>query len=93
MCQILLLKISFSSFGYRFTEEAELHLIQISFDGNNIVNPPSLMDGEIFGKINKAQTWNFTSFINIIYRDDFIFLPCDVNSSAAERLRELSKTM
>lgn len=66
-------------------------LIQISFDGNNIENPPNLMTDDTFERIQIRLKQRFTSYINIVYTGKHNFQNCDINRNAAEKMKSLSK--
>lgn len=74
-----------------FLGNEDIKLIQISFDGNNIENPPNLMTDDIVQRINICVERKFPSYINIVYRGEHDFPSCDTNSRATEELRTLLK--
>lgn len=69
----------------------DIILIQISFDGNNIENPPNLMTDDTFERIQIRLKQRFTSYINIVYTGKHNFQNCDINRNAAEKMKSLSK--
>lgn len=74
-----------------FPGNEDIILVQISFDGNNIENPPNLMTGDTFERIKIRLKRNLTSYINIVYTGKHIFQNCDINRNAAKMLKSLSK--
>lgn len=84
-CLIVLIVFFFS------LENEDIILVQISFDGNNIKNPPNLMTEDTFEGIKKRLNQHFASYINIVYTGHHDFLECDINGNAANYLKELSK--
>lgn len=67
----------------------EIILIQISFDGNNNINPPNVMNEDIFESVKRKVMWDIASYINIIYTDLYNFEDCDINEIAARKLYSL----
>lgn len=74
-----------------FPGNEDIILVQISFDGNNIENPPNLMTGDTFERIKIRLKRNLTSYINIVYTGKHDFQNCDINRNAAKMLKSLSK--
>lgn len=74
-----------------FLGNEDIILIQISFDGNNIENPPNLMTKDTFVGIKNRLKRKFSSYINIVYTGRHHFQDCDINRNAAEKLRSLLK--
>lgn len=68
----------------------DIWLVQISFDGNNSSNPPNLIEGDIFERVNNEVNGLIHSCIDIIYKDAYEFIHCDVNQNAAATLEQLS---
>lgn len=64
--------------------------MQISFDGNNSSNPPNLIDGDIFQRVNNKVNGLIYSCIDVIYKDAYEFIHCAVNKKAAITLELLS---
>lgn len=79
------------SSGFFFLGKDDIILIQISFDGNNIDNPPNLMTDETLDGINIRLKQNFVWYINIVYSGKHDFEDCDINRDAADKLKSLSK--
>lgn len=75
---------------YLFSGNKDITLIQMSFDGNNATSPPNLMNEDIFERIKIKVRWDFASFINIIYSNDYNFEAGVTNKIAAEKLRAVS---
>lgn len=73
-----------------FTDTKDLILIYISFDGNNNINPPNVMDEDMFESVKSETMWDIASYINIIYTDLYKFEDCDINKRAVRRLELLS---
>lgn len=80
-----------SSWLFFFLENEAIILVHISFDGNNIENPPNLMTDETFERIKIRLERNFVSYINIVYTGDHKFQECDINRNAANKLKSSSK--
>lgn len=74
-----------------FLGNEDIILIQISFDGNNIENPPNLMTDDTFERIKIRLKRKFASYINIVYTGKHSFEDCDINRNAAEKMKSLSK--
>lgn len=74
-----------------FLENEAIILVHISFDGNNIENPPNLMTDETFERIKIRLERNFVSYINIVNTGDHNFQECDINRNAANKLKSSSK--
>lgn len=72
-------------------ENKDIILVQISFDGNNIENPPNLMTDDTFEGIKIRLNRNFASYINIVYTGKHDFQKCDINRNAEIKLKSLSK--
>lgn len=72
-------------------KEEDVILVHISFDGNNIENPPNLMTVDTLKRINMRLKRNFASYINIVYTGKHDFQECDINRNAANKLRKLSR--
>lgn len=72
-------------------EKEDVILVHISFDGNNIENPPNLMTDDTFERINMRLKRNFASYINIVYTGKYNFQDCFINRDAADKLKSLSK--
>lgn len=72
-------------------ENKDIILVQISFDGNNIENPPNLMTDDTFEGIKIRLNRNFASYINIVYTGKHDFQECDINRNAEIKLKSLSK--
>lgn len=72
-------------------ENNDMILVQISFDGNNIENPPNLMTDDTFERIQIRLKRKFASYINIVYTGKHNFEDCDINRNAANKLKSLSK--
>lgn len=85
-----LLKGQFMCLFYLFSGNKDITLIQMSFDGNNATSPPNLMNEDIFERIKIKVRWDFASFINIIYSNDYNFEAGVTNKIAAEKLRAVS---
>lgn len=66
-------------------------LIQISFNGNNIDDPPYLMTDNTVKRINDRLIRKFVWYINIVYSGKHNFQDCSRNRDAADMLRSLSK--
>lgn len=73
-----------------FVDIKEIILIQISFDGNNSINPPNVMNENIFESVKRKAMWDISSYINIIYKDMYTFEDCDINRSAVREFYSLS---
>lgn len=73
-----------------FIDVKEIILIQISFDGNNNINPPNVMNENIFESVKRKVMWDIASYINIIYTDVYTFEDCNINRSAVRKLYSLS---
>lgn len=71
-------------------EKKDLRLIQISFDGNNRLNPPNLVKGETFETLQSELGMEIASCIDIIYNDVYNFVHCDINRRAAREIELLS---
>lgn len=69
-------------------ENKDIILVQISFDGNNIDNPPNLMTDDTFEVIKIRLNQNFASCINIVYTGKHDFKDCGINRNAAFKLLE-----
>lgn len=76
---------------YSLEGKDDIVLIQISFDGNNIDDPPNLMTDETFERIQKRLKRTFVSYINIVYTGKHQFQDCNINRDAADKLRLLSQ--
>lgn len=76
---------------YSLEGKDDIVLIQISFDGNNIDDPPDLMTDETFERIQKRRKRKFVSYINIVYTGKHQFQECNINRVAADKLRLLSQ--
>lgn len=78
-----------------FLAVKDIRLIQISFDGNNSRNPPNLIEGDIFERVQyevKLKTgFCINSCIDVIYKDAYEFIQCEINQTAAITL-ELSSS-
>lgn len=72
-------------------ENEDIILVQISFDGNNIENPPNLMTDDTFERINMRLKGNFASYVNIVYTGKHDFQECDINRNAANKLKIISR--
>lgn len=72
-------------------ENKDIILVQISFDGNNIDNPPNLMTDDTFEVIKIRLNQNFASCINIVYTGKHDFKDCGINRNAAFKLLESNK--
>lgn len=68
----------------------DIRLVQISFDGNNSSNPPNLIDGNTFERVNNKVNGIINSCIDVVYKDAYEFIHCDVNQKAAITLELLS---
>lgn len=68
----------------------DIILIHISFDGNNSINPPNVMNESIFESVKRNVMWDIASYVNIIYTDMYTFEDCDINKSAVRELYSLS---
>lgn len=68
----------------------DIRLVQISFDGNNTNNPPNLIEGDAFERVNNEVNGLVNSCIDVIYKDAYEFIHCDVNQKAAITLELLS---
>lgn len=68
----------------------DIRLVQISFDGNNTNNPPNLIEGDVFERVNNEVNGLVNSCIDVIYKDAYEFIHCDVNQKAAITLELLS---
>lgn len=71
-----------------FVDIKDIILIQISFDGNNSINPPNVINESIFESVKRNVEWDIASYVNIIYTDTFE--DCDINRSAVRELYSLS---
>lgn len=76
---------------YSLEGKDDIVLIQISFDGNNIDDPPNLMTDKTFKRIEQRLQRKFVSYINIVYTGKHQFKDCNINRDAARKLRLLSK--
>lgn len=74
-----------------FLGKDDIVLIQISFNGNNIEDPPYLMTDNTFEKIQIRLKRKFVWYINIVYTGKHNFQDCSRNRDAADMLRSLSK--
>lgn len=72
-------------------ENEDIILVQISFDGNNIENPPNLMTDDTFEGIKIRLKQNFASYLNIVYTGKHNFEICNINRNAANKLKSLSR--
>nr|XP_034316031.1 serine-rich adhesin for platelets-like isoform X2 [Crassostrea gigas] len=72
---------------HQFNGNTKVHLVHISFDGNCSRFPPNLMNDSLFEELKNTVNWNFESYIDIIYTDDYLFTDCDINIKAAKKLR------
>lgn len=77
--------------GRFFLGKDDIVLIQISFDGNNIDDPPNLMTDKTFERIKKRLKGKVVSYINIVYTGKHLFHGCNINRDAADELRLLSQ--
>lgn len=75
-----------------FSGKQQICVVHISFDGNNSQRPPNLMNRTVFEAL-QSKTTRLSSYINIIYTDDYNFIECGVNRDAAEELISLSYKM
>lgn len=71
--------------------DTTISLVQLSFDGNNSINPPNLMNEDTFDMLKHRLELQLASFINIIYTDVYDFEDCGINKRAAIMLKSLSK--
>lgn len=69
----------------------DIRVIQISHDGNNNINPPNLMKGEIFERLQTEIDLNLVSCIDIVYTDEYNFEKCKINEKAVRDLTSLSR--
>lgn len=69
-----------------FLGNEDIKFIQILFDGNNIENLFNLMIDDIVQRINICVERKFFFYINIVYRGEYDFLFCDINSRVIEEL-------
>lgn len=76
---------------YHLDDKREITLVQISFDGNNSINPPNLAKGSTFATLKAEFALNLVSCIDIIYKDEYNFEKCEINEKAARNLISLSK--
>nr|XP_034321647.1 uncharacterized protein LOC117688069 isoform X3 [Crassostrea gigas] len=76
---------------YHLDDKREFTLVQISFDGNNSINPQNLVKGSTFATLKAEFEFNLVSCIDIIYRDEYDFENCEINEKAARNLISLSK--
>lgn len=74
-----------------FSDKRELILVQISYDGNNSINPPNLAKGSTFETLKAEFEFNLVACIDIIYRDEYDFENCEINKKAVRNLISLSK--
>lgn len=73
-----------------FIDTKDLILIYISFDGNNNINPPNVMNEDMFKGVKSETMWDIASYINIIYTDVYKFEDCKINKRAVRELELLS---
>lgn len=67
-----------------FSDPDEIWIVQVSFDENNGDDPKNLMDRDTF---EADRPENIVWFINIIYKTNFEFSACDINTRAADQLK------
>lgn len=77
---------------FLFQGNQQICVVYISFDGNNSQSPPNLMNKSVFEEIQSKET-RLSSYINIIFTDDYNFIDCSINEEAANDLKLLSYKM
>lgn len=70
-----------------FSDPDEIWIVQVSFDENNGNDPKNLMDRDTFEYAKADRLENIVWFINIVYKTNFEFSTCDINTRAADQLK------